>query len=502
MNGGRGFVSGLLILMGASVALAQEPAFPSVPNPRSNEPAKSVTLEHRPKDAAETPLPPPKPVSETVNLTIPKGTPLEVALDREVRVGRAGEAISGKVIEPIYAFDKVVVPAGSTVTGKIDRVDGVSAGKRTAAALDANFTPNRKVHVTFDQLTLPGGKIIPIQTDVTPGTGQRLQLITAGGNSSEKKSAKDAASQKVEQAKQEARQEWQAVMSQVQSPGKMHRVVRYTEAQLPVHAQYMEAGTTFTAELQVPLDFGTEPLTPEMAESITSAPPDGTVVHALLMTPLSSATTPNGTEVDAVVSRPEFDGTRLVVPQGSVLKGSVVQVEPARMPGRNGKLRIVYHQLELPGGTPEKVDAILAGVQADSAANMSLDTEGGASAASPNSRFITTAITVGLGAYAFIGDSGGGDLVHSSAGGAGGFKLIGIAIGLATRSQVYGMAMGAFGGARSIYTNFIARGHDVVFPKNTVMEIGIATRLPNPGTAPNEAPGATKSAAPTSPSKN
>lgn len=481
MNWGRAVVGGLFVLLAASVALAQEPAFPNTPSSSPSEPAKSVTLEHRPKDAAEPAAQPPKPANEIVNLTVPRGTPLEVALDREVRVGKAGEGITGKVIVPVYAFDKIVVPVGSSVSGKIERIDAVSAGKRTAAALDANFTPTRKVQVTFDQLTLPDGKIIPIQTEVTPGTGQVLQLITAGGNSSEKKSPKDSASQKVEQAKQEARQEWQTAMGEVKSPGKMHRFVRYTEAQLPVHAQYLEAGTAYTAELQTPLEFGTEPLTPEMAKSITSAPPDGTVVNALLMTPLSSATTRKGAEVEAVVSRPEFDGTRLVVPQGSVLKGSVVQVEPARMPGRNGKLRIVYHQLELPGGTQEKVDAILAGVQAESAANMSLDTEGGAAAASPNSRFITTGITIGLGAYAFIGDSGGGDLVHSSAGGAGGFKLIGIAIGLATRSQVYGMAMGAFGGARSIYTNFIARGHDVVFPKNTVMEIGIATRQPNPG---------------------
>jgi hypothetical protein len=40
------------------------------------------------------------------------------------------------------------------------------------------------------------------------------------------------------------------------------------------------------------------------------------------------------------------------------------------------------------------------------------------------------------------------------------------------------MAMGAFGGTRAIYVNFIARGHDVVFPKNTAMAIGIATRQP------------------------
>jgi hypothetical protein len=38
------------------------------------------------------------------------------------------------------------------------------------------------------------------------------------------------------------------------------------------------------------------------------------------------------------------------------------------------------------------------------------------------------------------------------------------------------MAMGAFGAARSVYVHFIARGHEVVFPKNTAMQIGIGSR--------------------------
>ena len=502
MSWARISAAALFGLLAVSFARGQETPASSPTNPPSSSSTSAVSLARRsdaPKSAAAPNAANP---SESVKLTVAEGTPLEVALDREVRVARNGQPVTVKVVEPVYAFDKIVIPVGAVVTGKIDRIDSVSNGKRTMAALNADFTPARKVHLVFDQLILPGGKTIPIQTEVTPGTGQVLQLITAGGKSSEKKAPKDAATQKVEQAKDEARQEWQQAMSEVKSPGKVHRVVRYTEAQLPVHAQYLEAGTAYSAELGAPLDFGAEPLTPEMAQSITSAPPDGTVVHARLLTPLNSATTPKGANVEAVVSRPEFDGSRLVVPQGSVLKGSVLQVEPARPPGRNGKLRIVYHELDLPGGMQGKVDAILAGVQADKAANLSLDTEGGASAASPNSRFVTTAITIGLAGYAFIGDSGGGDLVHSSAGGAAGFKLIGIAIGLATRSQVYGMALGAFGSARSIYSNFVARGRDVVFPKNTLMEIGIATRQPAPAPATNGSPAATAPAPPVAPAKN
>jgi hypothetical protein len=36
--------------------------------------------------------------------------------------------------------------------------------------------------------------------------------------------------------------------------------------------------------------------------------------------------------------------------------------------------------------------------------------------------------------------------------------------------------MGALGAGRSVYVHFIARGREVVFPKNTAMQIGIGTR--------------------------
>ena len=54
-------------------------------------------------------------------------------------------------------------------------------------------------------------------------------------------------------------------MKQLKTPGRMHRLTRYIEVQLPVHAQYIPAGTVYFAELTVPLDFGTELMTPQMA---------------------------------------------------------------------------------------------------------------------------------------------------------------------------------------------------------------------------------------------
>ena len=74
------------------------------------------------------------------------------------------------------------------------------------------------------------------------------------------------------------------------------------------------------------------------------------------------------------------------------------------------------------------------------------------------------------------------------AGGAGGFKLIGIAMGLLVHSQPLGMAMGAYGASMSIYAHFISRGRDLVFPKNTAMEISIGPRVSAPALdSPNAA---------------
>jgi hypothetical protein len=248
---------------------------------------------------------------------------------------------------------------------------------------------------------------------------------------------------------------------------------KYAVGQLPVHPQYVAAGTVYFAELQEPLDFGAEALTAQLASSIGTTLPEGKVVQARLITPLSSATAHQGDAVEAIVSHPLFDGDRLLLPQGSLLEGSVIQVHPAHRPNRNGELRIVFHELRVEDGVEEKVEASLAGVEAAKADDVKLDTEGGARATTPKTRYLQTAVAVALAAA-----SQGDDLSNAAEGGAGGFRVVGLVLGVAVHSQPLGMAMGAFGASKSIYAHFIARGHDVVFPKDTAMAIGLGTRQP------------------------
>jgi len=421
--------------------------------------------------------------AESIALVVPKGLGVQVALDDEIRVRKTGQAITGHVVEPVYAFDKLVIPVGTVVNGEITEIEDISGGKRTLDALNAEFTPAHKIDVEFTEFVFADGRRIPVHTRVTPGSGQVVQFVTADDD--KKKGAKDVAAEKAKEAKEEAKREWDAALAQVKEPGKAHKIERYAVAQLPVHPQFLDAGTVYLAELQQPLDFGSEPLTPELAASLSSPPPDGTFVRARLMTPLNSATSQKGDEVEAMLSRPLFDGDRLILPQGTILKGSVIQVEPAHHMSRNGQLRFVFHDLVLPSGLDEKVNAVLAGVQAGKADNLKLDSEGGAEAASPKTRYLQSGIAIGLAALASAGD-GDADVSNKAAGGAGGFKLVGIAVGIAARSQPLGIAMGVLGAGRSIYIHFIARGRDVVFPENTAMQIGIGVRQPSPAAPSRE----------------
>jgi hypothetical protein len=112
-----------------------------------------------------------------------------------------------------------------------------------------------------------------------------------------------------------------------------------------------------------------------------------------------------------------------------------------------------------------------------------LDAEGGATATSPKTRYLSTAISVGLAAASARSHNDSDDINQTAgnsgnrvAGGAAGFKLVGIALGVFVHSQPLGIAMGAYGASRSVYSNFFARGRDVMFPKNMSMEISFGSR--------------------------
>src|SRR5262249_31907861 len=124
------------------------------------------------------PPPPPQTRAPSVPLVVSAGTPIKIALDSEVRIRHSGQPIRGKTTEPIYAFDKLLVPVGTEVTGRIAAMDEVSKKERALAALNADFSPSHRVHVEFDQIILRNDTQIRMSASVSPDAGV-LQFVTA-----------------------------------------------------------------------------------------------------------------------------------------------------------------------------------------------------------------------------------------------------------------------------------------------------------------------------------
>ena len=424
----------------------------------------------QPEVRAESPV--------TVSLDVPKGTPLPVVLDQEVRIQKEGQPIHAKIAEPIYAFDKLVVPAGSEINGSVSKIGGVSAGQRTLAALNANFSPHRDVEITFDELVLADGRRLPLHTQVSLTSQGVLQFATAPEEKSQSKKGVKAAAgkraaEKVDEKKQEINRDWEMAKQQIAAPGKMHRLKRIAIAQLPLHPQYFDAGTRFNAELLEPLNFGTEVLMPDKVHMVGTSPAPGSVIHALLKTPLTSATAQKGENVEAVMTEPLLANNQLILPEGTVLKGSVLQVQPARTLHRNGQLRIVFHEIVPPESAEQHAEASLEGVEVNNDEHLNLDSEGGAQATTPRTRYLTTGISIVLAAKFFQDDELDGQAVS----GASGFRVIGILTGVLARSRALSSTFGVYGAGMSVYTHFLSHGQDVVYPKDTAMAIGFGSRV-------------------------
>jgi hypothetical protein len=443
---------------------------------------RAQTLKRRPEKPAETPVPT-QPEPPSIALTVPTGTPVKVALDEEVRIRRVGQPIRGKTTEPIYAFDKLLVPVGTEVTGKIAEIDDVSTGMRTLSVLNADLSPERKVRVEFDELLMPDGRQLPIHTVVTPGAGV-LQLVTAAEtNQSKVAQGKAAAKGKLSEARQGIKKQIASMKQQVSGPNKVHRLERFALTQSPYRPQYINSGTSFNADVQESLAFGSEQLRPETLSEVGTLPPAGGVVHAWLTTPLDSSTTKKGDPVDAIVSQPLVIGDKLYLPEGSELKGTVLQVRPARRFARNGQLRIAFHEVVPPNGVEQKIDATLQGLEVAQGENLALDSEGGAQVKAPKTRYLTTGFAVMLAATSSRPDEDHGGVHGGAAGGGGGgalngasgFKLVGMLIGAFAHSQPLTAGFGAYGAARSVYGNFLARGRNVVYPKDMSMVLALTS---------------------------
>ncbi|MGH9431942.1 MAG: hypothetical protein ACRD3T_10395 [Terriglobia bacterium] len=434
---------------------------------------------------AEQPAPTKTPAvpgpSVTVPLTLQKGTALRIALDQRVPIRSVGEPVEGVLLQPVYAFDRMVAPAGSKVMGHIIEVTDAPRKDRAQAILQGNFSPLRTAKVEFDTLVLKDGPKIPIQTAVAPGTAQVVHLETAAADPGKRE---NVASKAIDSAKQQIKAERKQVIAAVKEPGRMHRLKELLVAQLPYHRPALPAGTRFTAELEKSVAFSKLQVPSSELKSVGTVPPAGSVVEATLLTGLSSATAHRGTRVEAIITRPVFSKDhQLIIPEGSKLQGMVVQAEAARRLRfhRNGVLRFAFDKIQTPQGAPQFVEGSLAGVVVDKKEKLKLDSEGGAHSTTTKMDYAAPAIAVLIATTSAMPDRDvrPGRIYTDTSGPAGGqavaggmgYRLVGTLLALTIHYQPVTAALAAYGAGWSVYSHLLTRGQDVVFPKDTPMEI-------------------------------
>lgn len=415
-----------------------------------------------------------------ISLTLPEGTPLRVALDQRTRVRRVGEAVHGKVVEPVYAFDEQVVPAGSTVSGRVTRIESVPAQKRVLSYSGGNFSPFRNYEVTFDELDLPNGKVLNIKTVTSPGSAEVVHLVANKSKQAEEKK-KNAAARAISDAKQETKDKIHSGVEQIKSPNLMHRLKTLVYAQSPVHRQYIEKGTRFNAALEEELAFGVTVRTREDLAGLGNAPEPDSLLHARLAVGVNSADATRGSTVNAVLTEPVFSASHvLLLPANTRLVGEVQEAKPAQSLHRNGELRIAFNRIELPSGAAQAMQGTLEGMEVDRSSHLALDEEGGTRATTPKTRYLSTGLSIAMLAVASHPDSehgttdAAGDADVRAGAGISGSRIAGSLISLAARSQPVSLAFGALGATQSVYSNFLSRGRDVNLLQNTPLEISFA----------------------------
>lgn len=387
-----------------------------------------------------------------------KGTSLQVEVTREYPM-KAGVALEGRLLHPIFAEGKLVVPQNTMLHGTVIALKP-DKKTRVRARLRGDFTPFHTAQVRFDELMLPAG---PLRIDAASASDGAPVLYLTTPGASPKKSL--------------ISQLWGHAMSNVHdrvefftAPGKKDRALQVLYHQLPYHPERIEPHTSWSFELVQPLrlpDKETAAVAPPPAVS-NPGRPETWSVRAVLNGEVTSARARAGDPVKALVVEPVYDKDRqLVVPQGSTLVGKVTAAEAARTFGRNGKLRFTFQQVQFPEGFQRPVEGALAGAATEKTQDLKLDAEGTISPRNKSSAIAPLLLTL-LASRALDQD---GNMTLQTGVASNGFGVIGRIVGIAAGSRNLAAGIGFYAAGLSFYDNFIRSGRDVIFPKDTRIEI-------------------------------
>ena len=432
----------------------------------------------------------------TVRTQVEAGIPLRAYITHRVSY-RLNEPVTAKIIQPVWSFDRIVIPAGTVAHGTVSTLVPVSRMSRFRAVVGGDFTPLKRAEVTFQSLTLPDGRTVEFQAVPSYGLGtyytppRPSKLKKGGGNQSPNRLVQAAKQQVQGQLRARSR----GLYDLVRGPNKREWAEDFLLSKLPYHPQWYRTGMRIDTVVAAPVAVGTVSLARSEAAVLGSAPPPDSVVQVRMNQAVTSADARVGEPIREVLTQPLFNSAhQLVLPEGTQLMGKITLVQRARLFHRGGKLRFGIEDFQLPPESaryvasppePTAVRAQLAGMERSGETAVKVDAEGTARTTESKIRLIRPVIAGLVAAKSLDNDegrqatsgSGEGNASGRALGGFSGFGLLGT---LASRGpRPIGSALAFYGLAWSVYSNVVSRGAEMVFEKNTDMTIRFgASRRP------------------------
>ncbi|HEY1743518.1 MAG TPA: hypothetical protein VGG18_10165 [Granulicella sp.] len=396
-------------------------------------------------------------------IAIAASVPLHVRVTHTAKL-RIGSNVSGVLTEPVYVRDRLVLPKDSPVSGIVTAYTRIDHIVREQALLNGDVTPLHDPVVHFTSLQLSPGNSVTLDSIALIRNAQLVRFVAAPKRPSLYRQGKAMVKQRIQETREA-----------IFGPDKKDRALRLLYSQLPYHPQRIWSGTQFIANLTAPATvmLPVEPPIP-LAETPSL---NGIIVSARLARALDSKDARKGDAVTAIVTQPVFDADhKLVLGEGSELEGSVYQSKSARSFGRNGALRFAFRGVKSNGLEQKKVFGTLTGAEGAANANVSVDSEGNVKANPDANRFVAPLLLALTAVASHDDDSATGTSVGRSTVASNGLGLIARVVAVSASNANVAAGFGAYAFAKSIYFRFLTRGHEVSFPKDTQVEVQLATR--------------------------
>ena len=383
-------------------------------------------------------------------------TVVRVQIDTPSKM-KTGAIVRGHTVEPIYSHDRLVIPSGTPIEGVVSNVCSATKKRRLDAKFHGDFTPLHEVQIKFQRLEPVSGS--PVAIDAAPAEQGTDVLVFRSGNAKHESM--------IHRTWEMALGKKDEAIGTFKGPNKKYRLEQALYSQLPWHPESLRPGTeydvhilhsSFVASVDKPAGAGDQKLK------------EASELHARLVTELDSSKSKPGDPVTAVVTEPKLDANNKVeIPQGTLLHGNVLQSAAAGKWGHNGALRFTFQKMEIPGELQQRVSGAPKAVAGAAGTRLLMDNEGGSKPES--NRSLLAPLSLGLLATSALTEDEAS--VGHAATSSNGFGLIGRILAISTGSRIFGGTLGAISTGRSFYSHFLAHGKDVVFPRDTEIQVDL-----------------------------